>query len=233
MKLAVASSALHDAIVSGALTQLEFVEWCARDVDCDIVLDTRHFPRSDDDYLAQLKKMATDLGITLVALRDDDLCARDENGVESIFRMALALGTPVITTMLGAQSDGPWIDQLVRIGHVTRASKRYNVTLALRNDPQTRASSVSACKQIAKETDSAWLRFGPRVDRFSEADDASQLAAKTVLLWADLADDPGSRILGIRRVMPDYRGFIALDGDLSPAAASASAHAWARELRTL
>ena len=230
MKPAVASNALDDAIVSGALTQLEFVEWCAREVVCDVVLDTRHFPRSDEDYLAQIKKLATDLGTTLVALRDDALCDRDENGVESIFRMALALGTPLIATTLPPELDTAWIDQLVRIGNAARTGKRYNVTVALRNTAQTRAESVQSCKQVVKETDSAWLRFGPRLNAFSASDDPVALAEKTVLLWSDLANDPNVEIAHIRRVMPTYHGYLALDGQLDPAAAALNARAWIQAL---
>ncbi len=231
MKPAVASSALHDALVSGALTQIEFVEWCARDVVCDAVLDIRHFPRSDDDYLAQMKKMAADYGLTIAALVDDTLCSRDELGVESIFRMALALGAPLIATALEPELSAPWIDQLVHIGHVARAGKRHNVTVALRNEPLSRAASVTACKQVIKETDSAWLRYGPRLDRFTDADEPAQLAQKTVLLWADLADDPSVTLPHLQQTMPEYHGFLALDGTLDFAAATAAAKLWVAAVR--
>ena len=53
MKLACASGALHREIESGELTQLEFLDLCARELGCDgVVLDVRHFPRADDDYLS-------------------------------------------------------------------------------------------------------------------------------------------------------------------------------------
>ena len=69
MKLACASSSLHRDIERGELTQLEFFDLCARELACDgVVLDVRHFPRTDDDYLAQVKKMAADRGLTIAAL---------------------------------------------------------------------------------------------------------------------------------------------------------------------
>ena len=71
MKLACASGLLHRAIEHGELTQLEFLDLCARELACDgVVLDVRHFPRTDDDYLAQVKKMAADRGLTIAALAD-------------------------------------------------------------------------------------------------------------------------------------------------------------------
>ena len=46
MKLACASGAFDREIESGELTQLEFLDLCARELDCDgVVLDVRHFPR--------------------------------------------------------------------------------------------------------------------------------------------------------------------------------------------
>src|SRR5579863_9211938 len=71
MKLACASSSFHRDIERGELTQLEFLDLCARELACDgVVLDVRHFPRTDDDYLAQIKKMATDRGLSIAALAD-------------------------------------------------------------------------------------------------------------------------------------------------------------------
>ncbi len=71
MKLACASGALHRSFVRGDLTQLEFLDLCAHELACDgVVLDVRHFPRTDDDYLAQVKKMAADRGLSLAALAD-------------------------------------------------------------------------------------------------------------------------------------------------------------------
>ena len=51
MKVASASSAFDRAIERGDLTQLEFIELSARELAVDgVVLDARHFPRTDDDY---------------------------------------------------------------------------------------------------------------------------------------------------------------------------------------
>ena len=77
MKLACASGALNREIESGELTQLEFLDLCARDLASDgVVLDVRHFPRTDGDYLAQLKKMAADRGLDIALGADEN-----ENGV--------------------------------------------------------------------------------------------------------------------------------------------------------
>ena len=93
MKLACASSALGREIESGELTQLEFLDLCARELDCDgVVLDVRHFPRTDSDYLAQIKKMATDWGLTIAALSDASLFKAERGRMEQIFDYAVTLG---------------------------------------------------------------------------------------------------------------------------------------------
>src|SRR5215469_1212812 len=68
VKLACSSSAFDQALQSGRLTQLEFLDLAARELRVDgIVLDARHFPRTDSDYLAQIKKMAADTCLTIAA----------------------------------------------------------------------------------------------------------------------------------------------------------------------
>src|SRR5581483_6656237 len=101
MKLACASNAFDHAIGRGDLTQIEFIELCARELAVDgIVLDVRHFPRIDDDYLAQIKKMATDLGLGIAALHDDTFFISDEASMQAGLRIALAIGSPLIAAPL-------------------------------------------------------------------------------------------------------------------------------------
>src|SRR5579862_7300506 len=70
MKLAVSSTSFADDFAGGALTQLEWLDLCAAELEADgVVFELRHFPRTDAEYVAQLKKMAVDLGLTVAALR--------------------------------------------------------------------------------------------------------------------------------------------------------------------
>jgi len=79
MKLACASSAFDELFRDGALTQIEWIESCAREFEADgVVFDVRHFPRTDSDYLAQVKKMTADVGLTVAALEDDAFFPGDE-----------------------------------------------------------------------------------------------------------------------------------------------------------
>ncbi len=229
MKLACASGALHRTIESGELTQLEFLDLCARELACDgVVLDVRHFPRTDDDYLAQVKKMAADWGLCIAALYDAQLLRLQRDRAGEILRHAAALGAPLVGAPLGGERDFPWSEQLERLSDATADAKRYNVTLALRNLPQTYAASTHDCKRAIKEADSAWLRYGPQPAALDSASDPLALAGNSVLLWsaAASASREAPQIAG---TFANFRGFVALDepgGEASAQSLRAALAVW-------
>ena len=211
MKLACASGLLHRAIEHGELTQLEFLDLCARELACDgVVLDVRHFPRTDDDYLAPVKKMATDCGLCLAALADAAFFLSDGERMRSILQRAALLGAPLVAAPLARETDCAWSDQLERLGVATGLAKSVNVTLALRNAPATFAAGTHDCKRVAKETDSAWLRYGPEPGRFDAASDPAALRTGTVLLWSDARADTERSIAATAAAFDDFRGHLAL-----------------------
>jgi hypothetical protein len=106
MKVACSSSALHRAFESGDLTQLEFVDLSARRWLCDgIVLDVRHFPRTDSDYLAQIKKMAADCGLGVAALQDAEFFGRSAESMADSLRYAVEIGAPLLSGSLARDTD--------------------------------------------------------------------------------------------------------------------------------
>jgi hypothetical protein len=212
IKLACASSALAHAIERGDLTQLEFIDLCAREFACDgIALDVRHFPRSDDDYLAQLKKLATDRGLCIAALLDTRFFGAAEERMRETLRKAVITGAPVVAGPLVRETETTWTDQLARLSVATSLAKRCNVTLAVRNAPYTFAASTHDCKRVAKEADSAWLRFGPEPRAFDAASDPSALAANSVLLWSNVGDETERSIGDVIRGFSSFRGHLVLD----------------------
>lgn len=228
MKLACASSSLHRDIEGGELTQLEFLDLCARELACDgVVLDVRHFPRSDDDYLAQVKKMAADRGITIAALTDAAFFSATPERTDEVLALADTLGAPLVAAPLAREVDASWSEQLARLGVATSLAKKRNVTLALRNAPGTFAATTHDCKRTVKETDSAWLRFGPEPARLDAASDPQLLAPNAVLLWSDLAASEAdtSRLLA---AFATFRGHLAVDESSGAATAGGLAAAMER-----
>lgn len=208
MKLACSSTAFDEQLRGDRLTQLEWLDLCAHELAADgVVFDVRHFPRTDTDYLAQIKKMAADLGLSVAALRHDGFFDADEAHMEQGVEMALALGAPLLSAPLPPETAASWSEVQNRLGSATSVAKRLNVTLAVRNSPHTYAASSHDLKRVSKEADSAWLRYGPDFAALEPGSDAQALLAKTVLVWSDASSDaaPTAALLGA------YCGFIALD----------------------
>jgi sugar phosphate isomerase/epimerase len=209
MRLACASSAFGRAFERGDLTQLEFVDACARELSCDgVVLDVRHFPRLDNDYLAQIKKMTTDLGLTVAAFADDDLFFADAEAMASALERTWRLGAPLVTARLARENDVSWSEQIESIGRACALAKGANVTIAVRNAPGTYAATEHDCKRLVKEADSAWLRLGLQPSALDVAADPSKLAAHTVLLFGEAGTPPQSDRV---EAFAHFRGFLALD----------------------
>lgn len=207
MKLAIASSAFSAVIDRGDLTQLEFIDAAARELRADgVVLDVRHFPRTDDDYLAQVKKMATDLGLCVAALESGDFFTSSEDAMRAQIAWALAAGAPVLTARMAPETAMPWSEQLALIGTATGVAKAANVTLAVRNAPGTFAASAHDCKRVSKEADSAWLRFALDPAAFDAASEWTPLLERAVLGFENAAAQPS-----LER-WREFNGFVALGG---------------------
>jgi sugar phosphate isomerase/epimerase len=191
MQFAYSSGAFDQALRSGDLTQLEFIDAVARETRFDgVVLDDRHFPRTDGDYLAQIKKMCADLGLTVAALASDAFFVADEDAMRDGIERARTLGAPLLAGRLGSETALSWSEQLHKLGTASSLAKSANVTLAVRNAPGTFAGTEAECKRVSKETDSAWLRYGLEPAAFGAAADIAPLREKTVLLWVDSAQAP-------------------------------------------
>ncbi len=208
MKLACSSAAFDQTISRGDMTQIEWLESCATELAADgIVLDERHFPRTDSDYLAQIKKMATDLGLTVAAFAVAHFFACDEDAMERHIGQAAALGAPLLTAPLQRETETSWNEALARIGSATSLAKRFNITLAIRNAPQTFAAGSYDLKRLSKAADSAWLRYAPEFSALDAASEHAVLIDKAVLLWQPLEADTNR----LAPFLPRFRGFVALD----------------------
>ncbi len=214
MKLACTSGTCSRSFETGELTQLEFLDLCASDFACDsVVLDVRHFPRTDSDYLAQLKKMATDLGLGIAALVDDAFLPGETSAMETRIGQALALGAPLLVTRVAVETAMPWSRQLERLNHATGLAKAANVTIAMRNAPGTFAGTALECKRVSKETDSAWLRYA--LDPATLVDeDADALQAKSVAMIGML-NESDEAIDGFIERFHRFRGTVVLDSTAS------------------
>lgn len=217
MKIASSTASFDRDLRAGDLTQLEWLDLCVEPLGIDgVVFDVRHFPRTDDEYLAQLKKMCVDRGLSVAGLAADALFESDDlRWIE----IALHLGAPLLIARTPQATDaaeaGAWNGVVAAARKAASAAKRSNVTLAIRNAPGTFCEDASALKRLAKDVDSAWIRYAPDPARLLPLESAETLASRAVIVTHDI----GERIPHGLRV---FRGFLVLD-DASGQASAADA----------
>jgi hypothetical protein len=173
---------------SGALTQLEWIDRCAVELRVDgVEFGAAHFPRTDGDYLAQLKKLCVDRGLTAASVfvdfpfgqRDVD---RQVDELGEWTKRAIALGSPLVHLTCGAAEGSPgiaWRELVRALKMACEAAKDRNVTLALEAKDQTLVATPADAKRVLKECDSAWLRLAPTT---------AQLSGPVAPEWLDLFD---------------------------------------------
>ncbi len=166
MRIAVSSSTFRRPLASGALTQLEWLERCASVLHADGVLAAvDDFPRTDGEYVAQLRKVAIDLGIVPFGIDSGSLFEADAaEPRDAALALATAFGAAVIRTVLPAPGDVPpaTFVEAVRVAKsFSRAAKLANVTVIVGTAPGTIGADADGVKHFVKDVDSAWLRAIP------------------------------------------------------------------------
>ncbi len=209
MKVAVTSSSFAAALRRGDLTHLEWLEACASRLDADgVVFALADFPRLDLEYAAQVKKVATDLGIVPVALDvpgllDPALPDDDRTGAVTL---AGAIGAALIRVTAGPPGDLPpetFARTVAAAKTFTSAAKAANVTLTVAPDSETLLADVAAVQNFAKYVDSAWLRY----DLQAGSPDRALLGNRERVLIERVGLDE------VPAPQPLRRGWFVLEGD--------------------
>lgn len=211
MRLALSTTALDRTLAAGEMTQLELLDVCAGELRLDgVVLDVAHFPRRDPEYLAQLKKFAADLALTIVAVRDDALFARSGDALI----LASHLGAPYVLARMPDAGNDPVLrynEALALVGRAVTEAKKLNVTIAVRNVPGSLAADAFELARLRKEADSAWLCFGLDPIALRVAPD-EKLRKHLVLVY--VAGEPADAEPVLRDLAP-FGGFVCLDRGLT------------------
>lgn len=211
MKIAVASSPFAALLHGGSLTHLEWLEACASRLDADgAVFAARDLPRVDSEYAAQVKKVATDLGLVPVALDEPGLLdpAVSDAARGNAVSLALSLGAGLLCTTAGPPGEIPpktFVATVAAAKMLAGAAKAANVTVLAGPDPASIAPDAAAIRRLLKDADSAWLRYV-----LPAGADRSALGPRDRVLATrvPLGADPSA-------VVPD-RGWFVLDGDGGP-----------------
>jgi sugar phosphate isomerase/epimerase len=231
MKICCSSRSYAPALQSGDLTQLEWVDRCAGLALDGVDLGSAHFPRTDSDYLAQIRKLCVDRGLTVAAVTldgtigDGDVDAQAALAGSWIAR-ASELGAPLLRVTCGASSGSPgiaWRELIRALKTIAHEAKTKNVTLALEPRAGSLVSSSADCKRAQKECDSAWLRIALPLDFTMPSDaDAGALLDETVFAVSHGVDVDTDALRSLRH--SGYIGFVSIEtvgGDHDVAAAVA------------
>ena len=184
VKIAVSSSVFAGLLQRGAFTHLEWLEACASRLDADgVVFLLADFPRTDDEYVAQVKKVATDLGLVPLALDLPGLLDPElpEAARFDALGIAAALGVALVGVTAGPPGDLPPRDVRAHGRSDQRAwlpaAKAANITLVVAPDTETLLADAAAAQNFCKYVDSAWLRYDrPPVQRVRLDGKAADLA---------------------------------------------------------
>jgi hypothetical protein len=194
----------------GGLTHLEWLEWCASRLDVDgVVFALDDFPRTDPEYAAQVKKVATDLGIVPVALDVPGLLdpARPEAERSAAVELAGGVGAALIRVSAGPPGELP-PETFARTVASTKAfaslAKAANVTITVAPVAGTLLAGLGDVQNFAKYVDSAWLRYDVPV---TDPERGLLSGRDRVLVERIRLDEqlPGT--------LPERRGWFVLDGD--------------------
>lgn len=209
MLIAVSSASFGALFGRGSLTHPEWVEACASRLDADgLTFALADLPRTDPEYIAQVRKMATDLALVPIALDAPGLLdpAVPDSEREAALALAAGLGVLLLRTTAGPPGALP-PETFATTAAVAKPfaslAKRAGATILVRPEPGTLVRDTADAKHLAKDVDSAWLRFElpsdvPDRDRLGPRD---RVLVERVALGADPA-------AFVRR-----RAWFVLDGD--------------------
>ena len=232
MKICCSSRSYASALQSGDLTQLEWVDRCAGLALDGVDFGSAHFPRTDSDYLAQLRKLCVDRGLTVAAATYDGPIGGDGDVdaqaalTGSWIAHAAELGAPMLRISCGASSGSPgvaWRELIRALKTIAHEAKAKNVTLALEPRDGSLVSSFADCKRAQKECDSAWLRLALPLDfAMTGDDDRDALLVETIFAISRGVDTDVDALRSLRH--SGYIGFVSIEtsgGDHDVAAAVA------------
>lgn len=194
----------------GELTHLEWLEACASRSDLDgVAFELADLPRTDPEYAAQVKKVATDLGLVPVALDAPGLLDPDRPETERAGALELAgrLGAGLLRVTAGPAGPLP-PETFARTVSATKGftglAKAANITLTVAPAAGTLLGEVADVQKFAKYVDSAWLRY----DLPAMAADRDQLGSRDRVLVERVG--LGEDVTGVALLR---RGWFVLEGD--------------------
>jgi len=228
MKVAISSASFARLLASGDLTQLEWLDSCASALGADgVVFDRAHFPRTDREYVAQLRKIAVDRGLVPLAIDDPGLLASHVAATErhTAIELAAGIGALFVLTVLPPRGEIPPAAFVAAVGAAkaaVAAAKAANITLLAGAAPGTLGEDVPALRHFLKDVDSAWLRYA-----LPAGADRSAFNARDRALVVTV--DPAADLDALAEIDETARPWLLLTGEVDSERVSALRRAGARK----
>ena len=203
MKIAVNSSSFAAVLRRGDLTHLEWLEACSSRLNVDGAV-------FDLEYAAQVKKVATDLGIVPVALDVPGLLdpSRADGARRDALALAAAIGAALLRVTAGPPGELPpetFARTVASTKAFASAAKAANVTLTVAPAPGTLFAGLADVQKFSKYVDSAWLRY----DLPAGSPERTQLGARDRVLVERFGFDEDPQLLA----QAPRRGWLVLEGN--------------------
>lgn len=162
----------------------EMIKICAKRLKLggiDIITDL--LPKSDKAYLNHIKKLCTDLQLTICCLSPgNNFCQEDEKAlkeqiayVEKWLDAAVILGAPVLRVFAGwiskEKQKGVWPNVVKAFKESAKLAEQRGVTLAIEshNDGGLLPSSIETF-QLLKDIDSSWVKLNLDTGNYHDKD---------------------------------------------------------------
>jgi hypothetical protein len=219
MKVSCCSRSYGPLLRGGSLTQLEWIDRCAELRFDGVEFAASHFPRVDDDYLAQLKKVCVDRGLTPSSVALDLLLGAGDvdaqaGETEHWIARAESLGAPIVRMATAPAEGSPpiaWRELIRAFKRICARAKERNVTVALEAAHSSLVTTPADVKRAFKECDSAWLRLAINGADLSGADAAGWLASFDACVLAVGDDAETAPATAAACAAHGYIGFLSLD----------------------
>ncbi|HNT33953.1 MAG TPA: sugar phosphate isomerase/epimerase family protein, partial [bacterium] len=168
MKLSSSSWSFHRTFGAGQMDQFSWLDFCAGKLRLDgVELLDFHFPNTEPSYLKDIKKYATDRGLTICCASVSNHFTGHyqdaQNDVEKVKKwidIAQVLGAPVVRVFAGSgeeMSKQVIYDQAVEcLQKVAMYAEHVGVVLGLENHGGTTAEQVLA---LLRDVQSPWLKL--------------------------------------------------------------------------
>lgn len=232
MKLGCSSWSYHRPIAEGRLSQLDWLRLCAQELALDgVELLDLHFPSPDSSYLREVKRLCTELHLTIscASVSNDFGLPQEEQRHQELIKVkrwadiACFLGAPVLRVFAGwprGEKQALWPQMIECLRQAAEYGGERGVVLGLEN--HDRGGFVGTAQEVERclsEVGSPWLRLNLDTGDYGDLESIRRTIDKAVHVHAKLyeLDAEGAEqrldwpsIMDILRGA-GYRGFLSIE----------------------